>query len=191
MTELKRPRTKEVMIRLRELMHSIWDAYIRYYLYYYKIYDKHPEMNEIYNDMYVSCIDTLSTKLKIKTFGEIKVYYKRSIEGWIRNKIFLVKKKKIETVRDEALMNAIPERENLEKEIETKEDMRRINKHMKEQDIEYQELYGVVYGKRGKDACKRSMDTFKGEVFENYMQSGNLIKAQDSFSKHIGRMFQE
>jgi hypothetical protein len=191
LTELKRPRTKEVMIRLRELMHPIWDAYLRYFLYYHKIYDTHSEMHEIYNDVYVACVDTLSTKLKVKTFGEIKVYYKRSIEGWIKNAIYHVKKKKIETVHDDALMNAVPEKENLAKEIEYKLDMVRINKHMKEQDIVYQELYGVVYGRRSREDCKKSMETFKGEVLENYMQNGELTKAQDSFDKRIGKMFQE
>lgn len=186
--ELSKRRTLESDKKLTKLFAPIWTVYINYWLYYFHITDSHPERGDIFGDTFCHCVDTL-TKVEEINFNRVKRYYNKSIEGWIRNRLYKTQKRKIETIPGEELFKILPDKNKDIQELEFNRDMKKVVTYFEKQRIIFTEIYYTIFQDRAKEDYDRAQTRYKNAVCEMYLDSGLLLSAEEYLNKRIGFVF--
>ena len=82
MSLLRKEQTPVVYASLCEHLYPVWDYYINFYLYKFRIFDGHEERSELYQQLYLKCLEMLRrVKHEGNDFNRIKRYFNKSIYG--------------------------------------------------------------------------------------------------------------
>ena len=184
---LRQKRSREVARKLCFTFHPIWHYYINFYLYKNGIYDNNSEKDNMYNEVFVKCVELLDkVKYDVNTdFNRIKRFYNVSIGGWIFNLRAAARKSQITHVSDPQVLYNIISDDAAGERVEYTYDMKIVARHIKSQRGIFKELSKLIYDKY------KAYEMFKAAVFERYLLDGRLLSAEDYFQKRVGSMLGE
>ena len=192
--QLELPPSRERLRKLCALFYPIWDAYLKYFLYANGVYDNDPEFGEYYNEIFLKCVEKLeglkhNAPTQDEKFSMVKCYYKKCVEGWVKNAIVAERKGRARLINDPGVMALMTERGDEFKEVEHESDMKKVKSHLQEQNALCKELYSMLYEEKSRKTLKRMVEGFRGKVLEEYAMTGRLLSAQGFVGKRIGRIF--
>ena len=190
MALLSKNRTDKIRNKLVALLAPIWTYYINYYLYRFKIYDKHPEHDDVFNEMFVKCVELLSkVQYEGTDFNRVKRYFNKSIHGWIFNKLYYIKKKDLEYTKEELSDLWYADSVDQFKEVEYYIDLNMLEAHIKKQVPFCLEYYTTIFGMLSLKQRTIYACAYKRTAYKRYFANGQLLNADEFCRGRIGRAF--
>jgi hypothetical protein len=188
----QQPRSKEAVSEIVKAMHPIFDYYIKSYLIHARIFTHHDMFNDYYQDVYVEC-----TRLAAKVYDEwggadfnrIKRYFNKSVSGWVHNKVYLRKKKQVDIVVDNDHVLAQRDAYSAYDEVDYDTDMHTVEDHVNGSMGRYFELISALLGAEVYHKKNFYERRFRDTVFYKYLQTGQLMSADDFFRSKFGTVF--
>ncbi len=188
---LAKKKTEHVVGALCEYFYPVWHYYINYYLYINKVYDEHPDYNDIYQELYVNCTEILKkdkVKLDGNNFNRIKRYFNKSISGWVINRLFKKKKKQIEFDYSDMREFKVTVNNDFE-HVEYLSDLAKIEKHISGSfDFYFSLVIFNIPDLNTKKDRKKFKEKFRNKIYSGYRETGRLLQPVEALG-HFNNAF--